>query len=141
MHKLLVPVDSSENSIRALDYAIGLAKQFGLELRLVNAQEEPIVYGGAEVYLTEEKARQLLHEHSEELIKPAVDRARTAGVRFTSAIIVGDVATAIASQAEQNGCDGIVMGTRGMSAIGNLLMGSIATKVIHLSKLPVTLVK
>ncbi len=141
MRKLLVPVDSSENSIRALDYAIGLAKQFDLELCLVNAQEAPIVYGEVEVYLTEEKARQLLHQHSEELIKPAVDRASTAGVRFTSAIIVGDVAKGIASHAEQNGCDGIVMGTRGMSAIGNLLMGSIATKVIHLSKLPVTLVK
>jgi nucleotide-binding universal stress UspA family protein len=38
-------------------------------------------------------------------------------------------------------CDGIVMGTRGMSAVGNLVMGSVATKVIHLTKLPVTLVK
>jgi nucleotide-binding universal stress UspA family protein len=34
-----------------------------------------------------------------------------------------------------------VMGTRGMSAIGNLVAGSVATKVIHLTKLPVTLVK
>jgi nucleotide-binding universal stress UspA family protein len=35
----------------------------------------------------------------------------------------------------------IVMGTRGQGAVGNLLLGSVATKVIHLSKVPVTLVK
>jgi nucleotide-binding universal stress UspA family protein len=62
-------------------------------------------------------------------------------VPCTSAILVGYVAQSIARHADEAGCDAIVMGTRGMSAIGNLLMGSIATKVIHLTKLPVTLVK
>ncbi len=60
---------------------------------------------------------------------------------FTSEILVGSVAQAIVKRGEDLGCDGIVMGTRGMGAIGNLAMGSVATKVIHLTKLPVTLVK
>ena len=47
----------------------------------------------------------------------------------------------IVKRPEELNCDGIVMGTRGMGAIGNLVMGSVATKVVHLTKLPVTLVK
>ena len=60
---------------------------------------------------------------------------------FTTEILVGSVPHAIVKRAEDLGCDGIVMGTRGMGAIGDLVMGSVATKVIHLTKLPVTLVK
>jgi nucleotide-binding universal stress UspA family protein len=62
-------------------------------------------------------------------------------VRFESEVLVGDVPTAIAACAEERGCDGIVMGTRGMSAIANLVLGSVATEVIHLTRSPVTLVK
>ena len=47
----------------------------------------------------------------------------------------------IADSAEREGCDAIVMGTRGMGSIGSLMLGSVATKVVHLTKLPVTLVK
>jgi nucleotide-binding universal stress UspA family protein len=67
--------------------------------------------------------------------------AQAAGVKFTSKTLVGEVANVLADYAQKNDCGGIVMGTRGMGAIGNLLLGSVATKVIHLTKLPVTLVK
>lgn len=67
--------------------------------------------------------------------------AREAGVDFTTEVRIGEVAREIAKAADEKGCDAIVMGTRGMGAIGNLVMGSVATKVIHLTKLPVTLVK
>jgi nucleotide-binding universal stress UspA family protein len=74
-------------------------------------------------------------------LRPAIETAKKAGLTFTSEILIGDVAKSIVSCAEASGCCAIVMGTRGMSAIGNLVMGSVATKVIHLTKLPVTLVK
>lgn len=142
MHKLLIPVDNSESSARALDYALDLAKELrDVALHVVHAHEPPIVYGEVEVYLTEEKARKLLQEHSEALLKPALAKVAAAGVKHTSAILVGDVPSEIARAAETEGCDGIVMGTRGMGAVANLLLGSVATKVIHLSKVPVTLVR
>ena len=109
MHKLLVPVDGSDNAMRALEYTIRLAKAHGpIELVILYAHEPPIVYGELAIYL---------HQ-------PGPDRRHS-----------------IVSCAETLGCDGIVMGTRGMGAIGNLVAGSVATKVIHLTKLPVTLVK
>jgi nucleotide-binding universal stress UspA family protein len=142
MHKLLVPVDNSDGAMRALEYAIRLAKERKpTELMIVHAHEPPLVYGEIAMYLPEEKAEELQRQHSEGILQPAIDKAKKAGVTFTSQILIGDVARSIVSCAEASGCCAIVMGTRGMSAIGNLVMGSVATKVIHLTKLPVTLVK
>ena len=142
MHKLLVPVDNSDGAMRALAYAIKLAKERGpTELLIVHAHEPPIIYGEIAMYLPEEKAEGLQREHSEGILKPAIEMAKEDGVAFTSKILIGDVAKSIVSCAEASGCCAIVMGTRGMSAIGNLVMGSVATKVVHLTKLPVTLVK
>jgi nucleotide-binding universal stress UspA family protein len=142
MRKLLVPIDSSDNALRALQHAIRLAKEAkSLELHIVNAHEPPFVYGEIAVYMTEEKARALQRRHSEDILRPAIEMAKKAEVPFKTDILIGDVAKALVEYAEQQGCEAIVMGTRGMGAIGNLVMGSVATKVIHLTKLPVTLVK
>jgi nucleotide-binding universal stress UspA family protein len=142
MHKLLVPVDNSDNAMRALEYAIRLAQEHGhMELVIVYAHQPPIIYGEISLYLSEREAEELQRKHSEDILSPALEKAKEAGVTFTSQILIGDIAKTIVSSAETLGCDGIVMGTRGMSAIGNLVMGSVATKVVHLTKLPVTLVK
>ena len=142
MRKLLIPVDSSECALRALRHAIGLATDNGpVALHLVNVHEPPIVYGEVALYLPETKAREMLRQRSAEILAPALDLAGAAGVQHTSEIVEGDAATAITRTAVERGCDGIVMGTRGMGAIGNLVLGSVATKVIHLTALPVTLVK
>lgn len=142
MHKLLVPVDSSDSAMRALEHAIRLAKESGaMELVIVYAHEPPLIYGEIAMYLPEEKAKEMLREHDEDILRPAIEKAKAAGVTFTSQVLIGDIAKTIVSCAETSACDGIVMGTRGMSAISNLVMGSVATKVIHLTKLPVTLVK
>jgi nucleotide-binding universal stress UspA family protein len=127
--------------MRALQYAILLAKHNALALEIVYAHEPPIVYGELAVYTSEERAKELQRRHSEDVLKPATDIAKASGVAFSSQTLIGDFATSIAACAANSGCDGIVMGTRGMSALGNLVMGSVATKVIHLTKLPVTLVK
>ncbi len=142
MRKLFVPIDSSDNAIRALDYAIRLAKEGGqIELRLAYAHTPPVIYGEIAIYESEEKAIELQKRHGEDILRPALEKAKAGGIPFTSEILVGDVPKVLVKDAEDRGCDAIVMGTRGMSAMGNLVMGSIATKVIHLTKLPVILVK
>jgi nucleotide-binding universal stress UspA family protein len=139
MHKLLVPVDGSDNAMRALEYTIRLAKEYGpIEPVILYALDPPFIWG--DIYLLEEvKERQ--RKHGEEILRPYIATAKRAGVTFTSQFLIGDIPKSIVSCAETLDCEGIVMGTRGMSAIGNLVVGSVATKVIHLTKLPVTLVK
>jgi nucleotide-binding universal stress UspA family protein len=142
MHKLLVAVDGSDHAQRALDYALRLAKESsGVELHILTVQPEPNVYGEIQVYITQEHMAQLQRQHSEDILAPALQAARQAGVAHTSEILVGNAASSIARRAEEMGCEGIVMGTHGRDAMSSVLMGSVALKVVHLTSLPVTLVK
>ena len=142
MRSVLVPIDGSENAARALEYALTLAKGNGtIELHLVNVHPEPVIYGEIQVYVPRKEFEELQKRHSEDILRPAEETAKKAGVSYTSEILIGDIAPMITRKAEELNCDAIIMGTRGMGALGNLVMGSIATKVVHLTRLPVTLVK
>ena len=140
--KLLVAVDGSANALRAVQYAIKLARENGpVSVHLVTAHEEPLVYGEIAVYVTLDKMAELQREAAEGALEEAEKLFRQAAVPYTRDVLVGPVAAVIAKRADELGCDSIVIGTRGMTAIGNLLMGSVATRVVHFSHVPVTLVK
>jgi nucleotide-binding universal stress UspA family protein len=142
MRNLMVPIDGSETSIRALEHAIALAKERnGLELNLLNVHPDPIVYDEIQVYVPMDRLIEEQRKRSEALLAPAAEKAKAAGVAYTTEIESGDAATIIARRADALGCEGIVMGTRGMGAIANLLLGSVAAKVVHLANVPITLVK
>lgn len=141
MTKLLVPVDGSENATRALRHAIALVKPNGGSIHVVTAHEEPIVFGEVAVYVSRDKIAELQRKQCEGPLSRAVQVLEAAGVAHTKEILEGPIPQTIARRADELGCDGIVMGTRGMTALGGLLLGSIATKVVHAANVPVTLVK
>ena len=142
MNKLLVAFDGSDNAMRALRYAIALAKeQKTLSLHVVHVHEAPLVYGELGLYITDQKLAELQRVHSERVLEGAEGVLKDAAVSYSKEILIGPLASTLAQRADELGCKGIVLGTRGMSAIGNLVMGSVATKVIHFANMPVTLVK
>ena len=142
MRKVLVPFDGSKSALHALQYAIKLAKQDRLlSIHVVNVHEEPIVYGEIEVYVPHEKMAELQHQHSNDVLAAAEKLLKKAAVPYTKEILVGHIAEVIARRADALRCDSILMGTRGMTAIINLVMGSVATKIVHIANVPVTLVK
>src|SRR5262245_6939664 len=142
MRKLLVPIDGSESANRALEHEIGLARDPGeAELVLLHVHPEPVIYGEIQVYVPPQRVQHLQDRHSHDILRPAAETARAASVSHSSVVVAGDAAAEIAKAAEALGCAGIVMGTRGMSPIGNLLLGSVAAQVVHLAHVPVTLVK
>lgn len=142
MRKILVAFDASENARRALQFAIQLARKNGeTALVIVHAHAPPDLYGEVAVYVTREKMQALQERHSADILEPAAALARSEGVPFTTEILSGDIPLEIVRRAEELGCEQIVIGTRGMGLIGSLVLGSVATKLVHLSKVPVTLVK
>jgi nucleotide-binding universal stress UspA family protein len=142
MHKIMLPIDGSENALRAVHYAISLARDHtSASVYLTTVQPDLMLYGEIAVYVDRSKLEKVQHEQSEALLAPSENALRTAGVPYQKEILAGDVATSIVERAEALGCHVIVMGTRGMGALANLVMGSVTTKVVHMTKLPVTLIK
>jgi len=80
-------------------------------------------------------------EEGEAKLAPAKKKLDAARVPYKGHVLVGPVAEAIVKHAKDKRCDLIYIGTRGMSAIGKALLGSTATKVLHISDTPVLLVK
>jgi len=142
MFKIMLPVDGSENSLRAAHYAVSLARDHrAASVYLVTVHPEPVIYGEVALYAERGKIEEFQRQQCEALLQPVEALLSTAGVTYRKEILTGDSAPSIVRRAEELGCQAIVMGTRGMSALGNLVMGSTAMKVVHLTKLPVTLIK
>lgn len=142
MYKILLPTDGSDNALRAVHYAVSLVRDHAsAAVHLLNVLPDPIVYGEMAIYIDREKLEQARRAQSEAILRPAEEVLRTAGVAYQREARTGDIAATIVRRAEELGCRVIVMGTRGMGALANLMLGSVATKVVHLTKLPVTLIK
>jgi nucleotide-binding universal stress UspA family protein len=142
MYKILLATDGSEHGKRTIERVIKLSATMSApaHVHVLNVQEAPVVYGAAEIYLPYEKAEQMVREAGQTIADDAAAALRNAGLAPAAEVAVGDVAPTIVRRAQELGCDLIVMGTRGMGAVGNLVLGSAATKVIHLSDIPVMLV-
>jgi nucleotide-binding universal stress UspA family protein len=137
---ILVPVDGSPASLRAVDFAIKMARgSQGTSLVLLNVQNMSAmaIAGAAMGGDLEETASQA----SASALGEAVEKSKAAGAVFKSLVKTGQAAETIAQVAREEDIQHIVMGTRGLGSIQGLLMGSVATKVIHLAEVPITLIK
>lgn len=139
--RYLLAVDGSENAHRAVDYVIAQAGRYkdGLQVVMVNAQ--PTFSGGLPLSVNGAQIRKQHKEHGLNALRVARSRFKVAGIAYEFHIGVGDAARVIVKYAREHSCNQIVMGTRGQGAIAGLLFGSVATKVLHLTELPVLLVK
>ena len=135
--KLLIPIDGSDNALRALAYAtqrLRVAKY--LQICLLNVQL-PLP---ASLFVTQAMIDQYYDSHS----KAALTRARRVLAKHHASaagfVRIGDPAAAIVKFATQKHCSEIVMGTRGLGSLKSLLLGSVTAKVMHLARVPVTVV-
>ena len=142
MLKLLVATDGSDNANRVIDHVIKQAGRCAepVEVHLLNVQP-PLVGVNVKLFISREDLNDYYHDEGMVALKSAREKLDAAGIKYAFHIGVGDPAEVIAQYAGDNQCEQIVMGTRGMGTVSNLVLGSVATKVIHLAKVPVLLVK
>lgn len=140
MRTLLVPFDGSEGAVHALQYAMILAQEgFATKLEILHVGNPmPIGTHGA---MTHEEVQHREADESGRILLPARKLLDEAKLTYQVRSRIGSAANEIAKYAEESQCDGIVMGTRGMGAIANALMGSVASRVVSFVNVPVTLVK
>ncbi len=137
--RLLVLIDGSEISRRVAQLVIKQASLLKVQpdIHLLNVQH-PLpgtVTGVAE------QARQFHNEEGHAALAGARQQLDAAKVTYTIHIIVGEVSNVVAQAIREFKCEQIVMGTRGMGTVANMLMGSVATKVLHVVDVPVLFVK
>jgi nucleotide-binding universal stress UspA family protein len=138
---VLLAVDGSEHAMRAVDYVRAFAAEgVPVEADLLNVQLA-VQSTGAALPASQEVLDSRYREEGEAILRPSERALTKAGIRFRSHIRSGHVAQTIVQLAEECRCNRIVMGTRGLGAIANIVLGSVAYKVAHLASMPATLVK
>jgi nucleotide-binding universal stress UspA family protein len=146
MKRILVAVDRSEPSLRAVDFAAELAKKFDAGLLLLMAigdvgRPDP----GLESYIRAEHIKEPSSIYEIDSVRGGLsevaERARGKGAREVSVdVVVGDAAELILTSARSGPADMIVMGSRGHGRLAGLLLGSVAQKVVGLAPCPVLVV-
>ena len=139
MLKVLIPVDGSNNSLRTVRLVIQKAALYKepLEIHLLNVQRPfPGTIRGVH-----EQAEQYHHDEGIKALASARKLLDAAQLTYAYHIIVGEAGEVIAHFCKDKQIQQVVMGTRGAGAVANMLLGSVATKVLHLVDAPVLLVK
>jgi nucleotide-binding universal stress UspA family protein len=136
IQKILHPTDFSENAGHAFTLACSLARDFGARLILAHVHPPPFE---APTELAPPPAPGVPPKAPREKLKAL--RPEDPKVAVEHYFRVGDEAEEIIRLAEEEGCDLIVMGTQGRTALGRLLMGSVAEQVLRRAPCPVLTVK
>jgi len=139
--KILVAVDGSKSSLNAVKYAVKLASNFRTQDRitLINVHDDQGLRH-AQQFVGKEGIADYLRELSEKELKSALAVLVKAGVKHDSIIHTGHVAQVISDVADKK-FDMVVMGTKGRSGLIDMLVGSVAQRVLSTCKKPVLLVK
>jgi nucleotide-binding universal stress UspA family protein len=139
--KILVAVDGSKSSLNAVKYAVKLASNFRTQDRitLINVHDDQGLRH-AQQFVGKEGIVDYLRELSEKELKSALAVLVKAGVKHDSIIHTGHVAQVISDVADKK-FDMVVMGTKGRSGLIDMLVGSVAQRVLSTCKKPVLLVK
>lgn len=141
MHRVLIPVDGSDSALRAAAHLIDLVHhRTPPEVHVLNVQR-PVMSGDVGPAVTVEMVKHSRLAAGGEILRRARDLLDRAGVSYVTSILSGVPAETIIRYVEDHDIDAIFMGTRGMSALKNFLLGSVATKVVRSAQVPVTLVK
>lgn len=140
--QVLLPVDGSENSLRAVRHLIAMKELYRdpIEVHLLNVQL-PVASGAVKMFISRQQLNDFYRDEGAAALKDARALLEQAGVSYQHHIGVGDLADTIVSYAKEKQCRQIVMGTRGRGSFAGALLGSVTTKVIHLADMPVLLIK
>ena len=142
MLKILLPVDGSAsavNATRKLIETLGWYREPpAIELCTVHLPLPKVPNMGA--FVSKDMIQKYYDDECAAMLAPSIKLLDAARIAYTSHALTGPIAETIVARANDAGSSMIYMGTRGMSALANMAMGSVATRVLHLSHIPVMLI-
>jgi nucleotide-binding universal stress UspA family protein len=133
---IVLALDGSPSSDRALDCASEIARSTGGQIHVVHVVEIVAGRGGSGPALAnEDEVKEKVRQQVAELVGAGI----RADLEIQSAV-VGGPAHVIADAAERFGADVVVMGTRGHTVFAGMLLGSVAQRMLHVAPCPVLVV-
>lgn len=141
--KILVATDGSKNALRAVKYAadlLGNSTDKTKSITLISVHDDAGLRH-AKAFVGKEAVADYLRELSEKELKPAMKTLDAKGIKHDMVMLVGNVSQEIVAHGQKGKYDMIVLGSKGRSAIADMLLGSVAQRVLAQAKQPVVLVK
>lgn len=145
--KILVAVDDSATSAKALKEAIYLAKACGIPLDIVHAVDEslfPTHYRGGALLVDPEAAQRALEAEGRGVLERAAQAARAAGIEARAQLFSSETrhpADQILQAVADTGADLLVLGSHGRRGVERLLLGSVAERVARKATVSVLIVR
>jgi nucleotide-binding universal stress UspA family protein len=137
IRKILCPIDFSQHADRVVEWAAHLAKEHDGEVLLLHAYHLPVEFQQLEGAYLPADFWDSVKEEAERSLKVYGDKLREGGLVVREIVREGYPASVIEEEAIQEGADMIVMGSRGLSGLKHLLLGSIAERVVQKAHCPV----
>lgn len=140
MRTVLLPVDGSNQAFEAALFLVDFAKAHGpLTIHVVNIEPKPLEWQTHGMEPGSIKGHLSARAHI--AMKPVLNVFNESGMACQEHVRMGDIAETIVAMVAELGCDAIVMGTRGLGAVSGLALGSVTTKVLHLTTVPVICIR
>lgn len=142
--KILIPVDGSEGSWRALNTAVEIGKKFGSELLVVNVIQP---YNNAALlavpldHATVSQGNSELEKIGDKVLEMAQERLVGYEYKTEYCLEIGHPSERIIALAKKSKADAIIIGSRGLSGIAEFFLGSVSSKVSQYASIPVLIVK
>jgi nucleotide-binding universal stress UspA family protein len=140
MLNILIPVDGSRSALRAVEHAVQSRVQHNELVQINLANIQPCLPRYVTRFARAENVRMLQRERSERALADAVDLLTKAGVPYEVHLQVGNAAEQIVACAEKTQSHKIMMGTTRKNALSRFFQGSIVSKVMALTDLPVEVI-
>jgi len=141
IHTILVPIDFSPHSTKALQLAIGLAKTFSAQVHLLHAYHLPVSITTPDAVVIPQSFWDSIRDASARKLEKSLHTVTSEGVKCESHLTTQTPSAAIVETAKQVRADLIVMGTRGLSGLKHVLLGSVAERTVRSAPCPVMTVR
>jgi nucleotide-binding universal stress UspA family protein len=138
--KILVPVDGSDISYRALDSALFLSERLGSKITAIHVIEKmPTVYIQSQKILDE--ILETYKNESQKILDECSSIATKKGIAINTTLLEGNPASTILEFSQMEKYEVIIIGSRGMGHFKELILGSVSSKILHHSLCPVLLIR